>query len=217
MCAARADAGAGQREYQRDVRQLLERDCALHGKPFECNQLAEFTQGVLKDYAAAQAWYERLCHRDGYGPSCFNLGAMHLGGRAAEPPSPDTARALFERACALGKPEGCNNAGLLRQHGTPAAPRDVPAAMALFARGCDGGYHNACFNLSVQYLQGPHRDMPRALLNSVKACRLGHSWGCANASRILATGDGVPPDPALAAELRRLALDLDRAARGSAE
>jgi hypothetical protein len=33
-----------QREYQREVGQLLERDCKLHNKPFECHQLAEFTQ-----------------------------------------------------------------------------------------------------------------------------------------------------------------------------
>jgi cytochrome c oxidase assembly factor 7 len=200
------------------VGRLLARDCELHGKPFECHALAEFTQGVLRDYAAAQAWYEKLCHGAAYGPSCFNLAALHMSGRAAGPASPDSALALFTRACELGKPEGCNNAGLLRQRGTAASPRDPAAAAALFAQGCDGGYHNACFNLSIHHMQAPPaaRDMDRALLYAVRACRLGHSWGCANASRILATGDGVPADPERAAELRRIAVDLERAAKGAA-
>jgi cytochrome c oxidase assembly factor 7 len=175
-------------------------------------------QGVLKDLAAAQRWYEQLCER-AYGPSCFNLAAVHLSGRATGSATEDSARSLFDKACSLGSAEGCNNAGLMWQRGTPAQPRDGDIAAQRFQQGCDDGqFRNACFNLSVLHLQGDEgrrpADKPRALLYAVKACALGHVWGCANASRMLQHGDGVPADPTRAAELKKIATDLDRVSRG---
>ena len=91
--------------------------------------------------------------------------------------------------------------------------------MGAGAPGCeDGQFSNACFNLSLFHLQGDGGrrapDKPRALYYAVKACSLGHVWGCVNASRMLKTGDGVPADPARAEELRKIATDLHNAARG---
>ena len=84
--------------------------------------------------------------------------------------------------------------------------------MQSFTKACDGNFRNGCFNLSVMYLtgcQGIGKDMVKALEYSVKSCKLGHSWGCANASRIYSQGDGVDVNLEKAQEFKKLAKECD--------
>lgn len=88
----------------------------------------------------------------------------------------------------------------------------------LLGKGCELGARNACFNLSILYLQGQRNpdfavDKSKACQLAEQACRLGHSWGCANASRMHRVGDGVPVDETKADELKKLALEIEALSR----
>jgi hypothetical protein len=50
--------------------------------------------------------------------------------------------------------------------------------------------------------KGFSMDKPKAFEYALLSCNQGHSWGCANASRMLDIGDGVKQDKAQAEQLR---------------
>ena len=78
-----AGTGLTSDKYFEELRGVLEKDCALHGKKNECHQLGEFYQSVDKNFPAAVKVYEGLCNDRDYAPSCLNLGLLALKGKGA--------------------------------------------------------------------------------------------------------------------------------------
>ena len=71
----------------------------------------------------------------------------------------------------------------------------------------------ASTSASILFLQGHSsegKNMQKALDHFLRSCDLGHTWGRANASRILKLGDGVDPDPVRANKLKQRAKKLAR-------
>ena len=127
---------------------------------------------------------------------------------------PNEALRLFNKACEHDVFGACNNAGLLYQKGEKHfnIPKDINKAIESFSKGCQGKFKNACFNLSIIYLTGNNgvrKNMEKALDYSVQSCRLGHKWGCINASRMYSLGDGVDINMKMADEFKQLAKECD--------
>jgi hypothetical protein len=96
------------------------------------------------------------------------------------------ARALFERACAHGKPAQCANLAFMLEHGRGGAA-DATRAIDLYTKACDDGSGEACFNLgaATEYgLSGVKRDVVRAVILYDKACKLGLTPGCEDRRRL---------------------------------
>ena len=197
-------------EYVDQLRVILEHDCLGARKKESCHQLGEFYQAVEKNSSKAKDVFKTNCEEMNFPQSCFSLGIIHLTNK--EDRKPDEALSLFNKACEKNVWGACNNAGLLYQKGEKHfhIPRNMDKAMQSFTKACDGNFRNGCFNLSIAHLtgfQGVDKDMVKALEYSVKSCKLGHSWGCINASRIYSQGDGVDIDMKKAEEFRKLAKD----------
>ena len=203
-------------EYFDNLRKMLKEDCALHNRRTDCHSLAQFIQTVDKDFPEALNRYETLCHDREHGPSCFELGQMHLLGQGTSR-SPSRAFALFSEACGRGAPEGCNNAGMLARAGADGVEKDGARALKFFHKACDEqAFPNSCFMLNVMYLVGQcgvKKDLPRAFHYAEKACNYGHAWGCVNASRMARIGDGVEKNPEKAEAYKRKAQELSEETR----
>mmetsp|Transcript_6136 Transcript_6136/g.15685 ORF Transcript_6136/g.15685 Transcript_6136/m.15685 type:complete len:238 (-) Transcript_6136:177-890(-) len=190
-------------DYFEDLRGVLEKDCRLYGKTIECYQYAQFLEYKDKKLSEAAPLYNMLCDEKNHAPSCLSSGMITLNtrgevGGAGANYGPEAFR-RFDQACARGEAKGCQNAGLLRKEGGHGVDKDVSAAVNLFSQACDGGERNGCYYLGLMHLTGkPDGDFTpdkmQALIYSSKACKLGHPWGCANVSRMLSIGDGVPVD-----------------------
>ena len=76
------------------------------------------------------------------GFACTRLARAYAGGQEL-PQSWPAARALFEKACGLGDPEGCEVGGALFALGIGGDP-DAKRAFALFAKACDAELREAC-------------------------------------------------------------------------
>nr|XP_006006031.1 PREDICTED: cytochrome c oxidase assembly factor 7A [Latimeria chalumnae] len=121
----------------------------------------------------------------------------------------------FLKSCAKGGKksiDACHNVGLLAHDGRALGNKPDPTvARDYYTKACNGSFAASCFNLSALYLQGAPgipKDMSQALKYSLRACDLGHIWGCANASRIYKLGDGTAKDDAKAEALKNRARAL---------
>nr|XP_009938086.1 PREDICTED: cytochrome c oxidase assembly factor 7 [Opisthocomus hoazin] len=123
----------------------------------------------------------------------------------------------FMKSCEKGGKKSvnaCHNVGLLAHDGRINDGKPDPVvARDYYTKACDGDFAPSCFNLSVIYLQGAAgipKDMNRALKYSLKGCKLGHMWACANASRMYKLGDGVEKNDAKAEDLKNRAKQLHK-------
>lgn len=126
-----------------------------------------------------------------------------------------TAYSCFEHSCKAGgkkSVDACHNVGLLAHDGRAMdSGPDARAAREYYEKACAGGFAPSCFNLSALYIRGSpglEKDMSLALKYAMRACELGHVWGCSNASRIYKLGDGTPKDDQKAEELKNRAKEL---------
>eukprot|EP01137_Pigoraptor_chileana_P016989 Opistho-2@74392 len=222
MAAAPDDTAT--EEYFKQLEGILENGCHEQKKATDCQQLGEFLQAVRKDLTGAAAAYTIGCDGMNMPQSCFSLGTLCIIGKGV-PKDIIKGAQYYARACEMHNVESCNNLGLLHQRGSGGVPRDIPRAIALFKTACDMNYANGCFNLGALHLVGegggpsgspsesasasaggaspaPYKDLPRAFEYSVRACEMGHVYGCVNASRMASLGDGVPRDDALAKKVQ---------------
>uniref|UniRef100_W5MX03 Cytochrome c oxidase assembly factor 7 n=1 Tax=Lepisosteus oculatus TaxID=7918 RepID=W5MX03_LEPOC len=183
--------------------------------PSGCLRLADYLDGVKKNYEAAAQVLRHNCEQNGHGESCYKLGTYHIAGKGGVPACLRSAYSCFLRSCEKGgkkRAEACHSVGLLAHDGRALeAGPDAGAARNYYERACGEGLAASCFNLSVLYITGAPglaSDMGRALQFALQACQLGHVWGCANASRMFKLGEGVPKDQARAEELKNRAKEL---------
>eukprot|EP00042_Codosiga_hollandica_P020437 m.66203 g.66203 ORF g.66203 m.66203 type:complete len:230 (+) comp49861_c0_seq2:84-773(+) len=197
-------------QYFTDLRAVMQRNCETHGRPTQCYELAQFYERVDKDMAKANAIYEDLCRSRTYAKACFSEGLSHLLGRGYVE---NRAKALecFLKACYKGDADSCNNAGMIYRKGGSVVAEDSAKAADFFEKGCALDSRNSCYMASVVHLIGGNNlpvNKARAAHFAEEACRQGHTWGCVNAARLFATGDGVPKDETRAAQLRARAQEL---------
>eukprot|EP00035_Acanthoeca_spectabilis_P025981 m.460766 g.460766 ORF g.460766 m.460766 type:complete len:228 (+) comp22136_c0_seq1:2972-3655(+) len=188
-------------DYFEELRGVLERDCQSYGKTLECYQYAQFLEYKDKKIGLAAPIYDKLCDQKQHGASCLSAGMIALNTKGevggAGPAYGTVAFQRFDEACTRGEPKGCQNAGLLKKEGGHGVAKDVPQAVKYFDKACEGGERNGCYYMGLMHLKGEpvgdfNPDKMQALIFSSKACKLGHPWGCANASRMCQIGDGVP-------------------------
>ncbi|KAG7263343.1 hypothetical protein CRUP_027925, partial [Coryphaenoides rupestris] len=199
-------AGLVNFEDEQEVKQFLD----------NLARLADYLEGVKKDYRSTAKVLEHSCETYEHGESCYKLGTYHITGKGGVSKCLQTAYTYFLRACSAGGrkcPDACHNVALLAHDGraTQGGP-DAVAARRYYEKACADGFAPSCFNLSALLIEGNGAglppDMPAALRYASRACELGHVWGCANASRMYKLGDGTPKDEQRAGELKRRAQQL---------
>eukprot|EP01134_Creolimax_fragrantissima_P000560 CFRG0560T1 len=206
--------------YKRSLKKSFQLSCEEEGDELGCHRLAEFVQGMEKNFKDALNLYMVNCNEKKYGPSCLGAGMIHYQGAGVEQDVDEGIR-LFAHACDLGCADGCNNAGMAHKvKRADGKDRDLKAAERYFKMGCDADDARSCFNLSTIYLTGGSdtdgegkgemtmlRNMAKAFEYSTKACELGSKYACVNAARMLTTGD-VPKDDIKAEEYKQKARAL---------
>ncbi|XP_073449603.1 cytochrome c oxidase assembly factor 7 [Aquarana catesbeiana] len=191
--------------------------CYKEKQPDGCHRLAEYLENIKKDFVATAKVLKHNCEENGQSESCFKLGAYHITGKGGVPLDLQAAYNCFLKSCIKGgrkSLDSCHNVGLLLQDGHVNDKKPDPvAARDYYTKACDGNFSASCFNLSAMYLQGTPelpKDMSKALHYSERACKLGHVWACANASRMYKLGDGVSKDGVKAESLKNRAKELYR-------
>lgn len=135
--------------------------CAMLGVIYER------AQGVSKDQARADDYYDQACER-GHKPSCLRLAENQEGRRAV---------GTYERACAAGSGFGCAAAGQHYARGVFVEVSRARAA-ALFERGCSLHDMAACLLGAELLANGEAADVKRALALSATSCNEGIPEGC---------------------------------------
>ncbi|XP_066547744.1 cytochrome c oxidase assembly factor 7 [Amia ocellicauda] len=221
-------------EDEKEVKQYLDNlgiefsyQCHKEKDPEGCHRLADYLEGVKKNYEATAQILRQNCEQNSHSESCYRLGAYHVTGKGGVPRCLRSAFSCFQRSCEAGgrkSAEACHNVGLLAHDGRAlqggtgggeggeAAPMaDAGLVRKYYERACSGGFAPSCFNLSALYITGAPglgKDMARALDFALQACQLGHVWGCANASRMYKLGEGAARDDGRAEELKNRAREL---------
>ncbi|XP_012694997.1 cytochrome c oxidase assembly factor 7 [Clupea harengus] len=209
-------------EDEKEVKQFLDNlgveysyQCHREKDPEGCQRLADYLEGVKKNYEATAQILKHNCETHGHGESCYKLGAYYVAGKGGLTPCLKTAYSCFQQSCkADGKKsvDACHNVGLLAHDGRAMdnGP-DAGAAREYYEKACAGGFAPSCFNLSALFIKGSpgqEKNMPLALQYAMRACELGHVWGCSNASRMYKLGDGTPKDDQKAEDLKNRAKEL---------
>ncbi|XP_036378266.1 cytochrome c oxidase assembly factor 7 [Megalops cyprinoides] len=209
-------------EDEKEVKQFLDNlgveysyQCHREKDPEGCQRLADYLEGVKKNYEATAQVLKHNCEVNGHGESCYKLGAYHVTGKGGVTECLKRAYSCFMRACESGgkkSVDACHNVALLAHDGraTDGSP-EAGVARQYYEKACARGFAPSCFNLSALYIQGApgvNKDMQLALKFALQACQLGHVWGCANASRMYKMGDGTAQDEKKAEELKNRAKEL---------
>uniref|UniRef100_A0A8C8R6F9 Cytochrome c oxidase assembly factor 7 n=1 Tax=Pelusios castaneus TaxID=367368 RepID=A0A8C8R6F9_9SAUR len=181
-----------------------------------CHRLADYLEGVKKDFEAAAKVLKENCEKNEHSESCYKLGSYCAIGKGGLTPDLKAAYNYFLKSCEKnGKKSinACHSVGLLAHDGRVNNKPDPALARDYYAKACDGNFAPSCFNISAIYLQGGPgipKDMNLALKYSLKACDMGHVWGCANASRMYKLGDGIDKNDAKAEALKNRAKQLHK-------
>lgn len=163
--------------------------------------------GVAQNDQRALGWY-RLAADRGDRNAIFAIGMMHVDGRAGLPRDPAAAKALFERAAALGHPAAGYNLGIMAMSGQ-GGPADAVQAARWFQGAADLGNADAQYALAVLFKDGNGvpADPLRAAEYMGKAARQDLVEAEIDYGVMLFNGQGVAKDEAAAARLfRRAAL-----------
>ena len=174
----------------------------------------ELMEGSQVDQQSAIAHFETACGQN-YGRSCTTLASALWKGTAV---TTDKARAakLWQKGCELRSRVGCRRAGSVYEKGE-VVTRDLGRALAFYQQSCDQGLESACGDAGRLLQSGvtPHGSGGRAETGTTaaagplrKACLdagVGKERGdaCLRLGRMLASGDGVTRDEALAFEAFR--------------
>ncbi|CAB1324201.1 unnamed protein product [Coregonus sp. 'balchen'] len=209
-------------EDEKEVKQYLDNigvefsyQCYREKDPEGCQRLADYMEGVKKNFESTAQVLKHNCDTNKHGESCYKLGAYYVQGKGGLAENLKMAYSCFMTACSSGgkkSVDACHNVGLLAHDGRAMeAGPDPGAARQYYEKACTGGFAPSCFNLSAMYIEGSPRlskDMGLALRYATRACELGHVWGCANASRMYKLGDGAEKDEKKAEELKNRAKEL---------
>ncbi|KAM9832631.1 cytochrome c oxidase assembly factor 7 [Neosynchiropus ocellatus] len=210
-------------EDEKEVKQFLDNlgveysfQCYKEKDPEGCQRLADYLEGVKKNYESAAQVLKHNCDNNSHGESCYKLGAYHVTGKGGVAECLKTAYSCFKLSCKVGgkkSTDACHNVGLLCHDGRAVGGEpDLKTAQEHYEKACAGGFAASCFNLSALYIEGNSKglkpDMKAALHYANRACELGHVWGCANASRMYKLGDGTEKDEKKAEELKNKAQEL---------
>ncbi|KAM4640633.1 cytochrome c oxidase assembly factor 7 [Discoglossus pictus] len=205
------------KEYLDNLGTEYSYQCYREKLPDGCHRLAEYFEGIKKDFVEAAKILKTNCAESAQSESCYKLGAYYVTGKGGLPVDLKAAYDCFLKSCNKGGKksiEACHNVGLLAHDGRVNGDKPDPvAARDYYTKACEGKFSASCFNLSALYLQGApgvDKDMTKALQYSEKACELGHLWGCANASRMYKLGDGVSRSDSKAEALKNRARDLHK-------
>ncbi|XP_068448960.1 cytochrome c oxidase assembly factor 7 [Clinocottus analis] len=190
--------------------------CHKENDPEGCQRLADYYDGVKKNYESAAQVLKHNCETNGHAESCYKLGAYHITGKGGVPECLKTAYSCFMRSChgnAKKSRDACHNVGLLAHDGRVSEGEpDLAVAREYYEKACAAGFAPSCFNLSALFIQGNAKglapDMVQALKYANRACDLGHVWGCANGSRMYKLGEGTEKDEKKAEELKNRAKEL---------
>ncbi|XP_007898042.1 cytochrome c oxidase assembly factor 7A [Callorhinchus milii] len=181
-----------------------------------CQRLADYLEGIKKNYDLAAQVLKKNCEENHYGESCFKLGAYYVGGKGGLQQNLKAAYDCFVKSCEKGgkkSVDACHNVGLLAHDGRALDKSDAVVARDYYTKACNGNFTASCFNLSTLYIQGAPgvaKDMSQALKYSLRACDQGHIWACANASRMYKLGEGTQTDNEKAELLKNRARDLHK-------
>ncbi|KAJ1170240.1 hypothetical protein NDU88_002121 [Pleurodeles waltl] len=204
-------------EYLTNVGTEYSYQCYKEKDPNGCHRLAEYFEGIKKNFNSAAQVLKANCEQNQHSESCYKLGAYYITGKGGLAPNLKAAYDCFIKSCKKGGKksiEACHNAGLLAHDGRVFEGKPDPAvARDYYTMACNGNFSPSCFNLSALYIQGAPglpKDMTQAMNYSIKACDLGHVWACANASRMYKLGDGVDKNDAKAEALKDKARDLHK-------
>ncbi|MEQ2177370.1 Cytochrome c oxidase assembly factor 7, partial [Goodea atripinnis] len=161
-----------------------------------CQRLADYLEGVKKNFDSAAQVLKHNCETNGHSESCYKIGAYHVTGKGGK-------KSI----------DACHNVGLLAHDGRALeGGPDVAVAQEYYEKACAGGFAPSCFNLSALFIEGNSKgltpNMSQAFRYANRACELGHVWGCANASRMCRIGDGTEKDEKKAEELKNRAREL---------
>ncbi|XP_048845871.1 cytochrome c oxidase assembly factor 7 [Brienomyrus brachyistius] len=209
-------------EDENEVKEFLDNlgmeynyQCYREKSPEGCQRLADYLEGIKKNFEATAQVLKHNCEVNSHSESCYKLGAYHVTGKGGVAECLKKAYSCFTRACDLGgknSVNACHNVALLVHDGRALeGTTDTGVARQYYEKACAGGFAPSCFNLSTLYIQGApgiSKDMTQALRYALQACQLGHVWGCANASRMYKLGDGTAPDHQKAEELKNRAKEL---------
>ncbi|KAJ7986588.1 hypothetical protein DPEC_G00341430 [Dallia pectoralis] len=209
-------------EDEKEVKQYLDNigvefsyQCYKEKDPEGCQRLADYIEGVKKNFESTAQVLKHNCEMNKHGESCYKLGAYHIQGKGGVAEDLKMAYSCFMMACSAGgkkSVDACHNVGLLAHDGRALESGPDPrTARQYYEKACMGGFAPSCFNLSAMLIEGfpgLSKDMGLALKYATRACELGHVWGCANASRMYKLGDGAPVDEKKAEELKNRAKEL---------
>ncbi|KAG2461592.1 cytochrome c oxidase assembly factor 7 [Polypterus senegalus] len=189
--------------------------CHREKDPEGCQRLADYLDSIKKNYEGAAQILKMNCDQNQHSESCYKLGAYHVTGKGGLPQCLKTAYSYFVKSCEKGgkkSSDSCHNAALLVMDGQAVEGQSNPRlARDYYTKACQGGFAPSCFNLSALFIQGTaglEKDMGLALRYALRACDLGHVWGCANASRMYRLGDGTAKDDGKAEALKNRAKEL---------
>ncbi|XP_077189847.1 cytochrome c oxidase assembly factor 7 [Paroedura picta] len=206
------------KEYLENLKVEYSFQCYKEKDPDGCHRLANYLEGVKKDFEGTAKVLKENCEKNEHSESCYKLGTYYVSGKGGLPADLKTAYSCFLKSYNKGgkkSTEACHNIGLLLHNGL--VNDDVKSSASLardyYSKACDRDFAPSCFNLSAIYLQGAPgvpKDMSKALEYSLKACDLKHIWACANASRMYKLGDGVEKNDAKAETLKNRAMSLHK-------
>lgn len=187
--------------------------CYSEKKPESCHLLADYFEGIKKDFERAAIVYKSTCDDYGLAESCHKYASYAFTGKGCKQ-DVETALQYFSRGCEAGGMQSCLNAGLMHLSGATSngQTKDVPRAMELIEKSCAGDNPTGCYYLSGLYISGVkghhEKDMKTAFRHALKACELGNMYACSNVSQMYRKGDGVEKDEKLGAEFKQRAVEM---------
>ena len=186
---------------------VLERRCES-GAVGDCVELGEryrMGKGRPAEPGKAAGLFVMACAA-GERQGCAREGwAYEFGEGVARDPA--RAAAAYTRGCDLEHGWSCTRLAFLSEIGQ-GLPPDPARASALYARACEGGFAPGCTGLGAAHVnRGTAAELEQGASWLRRACDGGDPPGCALLAALHEAGQGVPRDPARAAELYKKACD----------
>ncbi|XP_037092236.1 cytochrome c oxidase assembly factor 7 homolog [Pollicipes pollicipes] len=205
---------------EEDVKQYIDNlgieyrfGCYNEKKPESCHLLADYFEGIKKDFERAAKVYKSTCDDYGLTKSCHKYAGYVFLGKGCRQDSEEALR-YYTRGCDGGEMQSCLNAGLMHLSGATSngQQKNLPQAMQMIEKSCSGDNPTGCYYLSGLYITGVkghhEKDMQVAFKHALKACELGNMYACSNVSQMYRKGDGIDKDEKLAADFRHRAAEM---------
>ncbi|KAJ8279016.1 hypothetical protein COCON_G00060820 [Conger conger] len=96
-------------EDEKEVKQFLDNlgveysyQCHKEKDPEGCQRLADYLEGIKKNFDAAAQVLKHNCEVNGHGESCYKLGAYHITGKGGVSECLKKAYSCFMKSCESG-------------------------------------------------------------------------------------------------------------------